>query len=137
MAEKLTVHEALIWVMVTTSLADRNVTDRELNQIGQLTTRMPVFAGFDGDVPRIVEACAAHLRDADGLDAILDTVAAALPQRLYETAYALAVEVTAVDLAASQEELQFLQMVEDRFELSKLAVAAIEHSARVRFRKAG
>jgi hypothetical protein len=136
MAETLSIHDALIWVMVTTSLADRNVTDRELDQLDQLTRRLPVFAGFKGDVTAIVERCADHLRDADGLDTILDRIANALPRPLHETAYALAVEVTAVDLAASQEELVFLQMLEDRFELPKLAVAAIEYSARVRFRQA-
>jgi hypothetical protein len=135
MSERLTTHEALIWVMATTSVADRTMTDRELGQLDLLVRRMPVFADFSGDVARIVEECAGHLRDADGIEEILDKVAEALPARLYETAYALAVEVAAVDLAASQEELQFLQLVEDRFELPKLAVAAIEHSARVRYRK--
>jgi tellurite resistance protein len=135
MADRLTTHEALIWVMATTSVADRTMTDRELGQLDLIVRRLPVFADFDGDIARIVEGCAAHLRDADGIEAILDAVAEGLPPRLYETAYALAVEVAAVDLAASQEELQFLQMLEDRLELPKLAVAAIEHSARVRYRK--
>jgi tellurite resistance protein len=135
MAEKLTIQEALIWVMATTSVADRTMTDRELGQLDLIVRRLPVFDGFDGDIARIVEACAAHLRDADGIEAILDRVAEALPQRLHETAYAIAVEMVAVDLAASQEELQFLQMLEDRLELSKLSVAAIEYSARIRYRK--
>lgn len=137
MAKVLGVQEALIWVMVTASLADRAVKDVELEQIDRIIARLPVFDGFSGDVPRIVEGCAEHLGKRDGLDAILDLVAGALPARLHETAYALAVEVSAVDLAASEEELRFLQMLDDRLELSKLAVAAIEHSARVRFRKAG
>jgi hypothetical protein len=135
MADRLTIHEALIWIMATTSVADRTMTDREIGQLDLLVRRLPVFAGFSGDVARIVEACATHLHDSDGLADILDKVAEALPARLQETAYALAVEVAAVDLDATQEELLFLQMIEDRFELGKLSVAAIEHSARVRFRK--
>ena len=45
------------------------------------------------------------------------------------------IEVAASDVDVKQEELVFLQMLEDRFALDKLAVAAIEHSARVRYRK--
>jgi hypothetical protein len=133
----LSVQDALIWVMVTTALADRRASDVELDQLDRLIHALPVFSGFAGDLAASVEACAAHLDDADGLDAILDAVAAALPPRLHETAYALAVEVAATDLEARQEELVFLEMLEDRFALGKLAVAAIEHSARVRYRKAG
>ncbi len=136
MVADLGIHEALIWVMVTASLADRTVKDVELEQIDRIVDRLPVFEDFSGDVPRIVEGCAELLGREEGLDEILDRVGDALPARLHETAYALAVEVSAVDLAAPQEELRFLQMLEDRFELPKLAVAAIEHSARVRFRKA-
>ncbi|WP_181701712.1 tellurite resistance TerB family protein [Chthonobacter albigriseus] len=132
---KLSKHEALIWVMVVTSAADHTMTEREMEQLGHLVSLMPVFNDFEGDVGRIAETAAARLAEPDGLDRILDLVAESLPQRLHETAYALAVEVAAADLLVKQEELVFLQMLEDRFELPKLAVAAIEHSARVRYRK--
>jgi hypothetical protein len=59
-------------------------------------------------------------------------VAEALPAYLYETAYALAVEVAAVDLDVQQEELRFLQMLRDRLGLDKLTIAAIERGARAR-----
>ena len=49
--------------------------------------------------------------------------------------YVLAmIEVAAADLHVEQEELRFLQMLRDRLELDKLLVAAIERSARVRYR---
>ena len=44
------------------------------------------------------------------------------------------VEVAAADLHVEQEELRFLQMLRDRLDLDKLAIAAIERSARVRYR---
>ena len=59
-----------------------------------------------------------------------------LPAPLYETAYALAVEVAAVDLHVEQEELRFLQILRDYLEVDKLIAAAIERSARVRYRLA-
>ena len=44
------------------------------------------------------------------------------------------VEVAAADLHVEQEELRFLQILSDEFELDQLVVAAIERSARVRYR---
>ena len=135
MQKPLSAQEALIWVMVTVAVADRSMTERELNQFERLIGFLPVFQGFEGSVGQIADACSSHLRSEDGIDRILNRVATSLPERLYETAYALAVEVAASDVDVKQEELVFLQMLEDRFALDKLAVAAIEHSARVRYRK--
>ena len=45
---------------------------------------------------------------------------AAIPKRLHDTAYALAVEVAAVDLRLEQEELRFLEMIRDRLDLDRL-----------------
>lgn len=135
MQKPSSVQEALIWVMVTTAVADRTMTERELTQFERLIGFLPVFQGFEGSIGAIADACSAHLKSANGIDQILDKVAAVLPERLRETAYALAVEVAASDVDVKQEELVFLQMLEDRFVLDKLAVAAIERSARVRYRK--
>lgn len=135
MGKPLSVHEALIWVLVTTAVADRAMTESELAQLKRLIAYTPIFSDFDGNVGVIASACSAHLDVANGIDRILDQVAAALPERLHETAYALAVEMAASDVDIKQEELVFLQMLEDRLEIDKLGVAAIEHSARMRYRK--
>jgi tellurite resistance protein len=121
--------------MVTLSAADRSMTDRELQKIGDIVKTLPVFAEFERDkLVMTAENCGVLLQTDDGLDRILDLIATSLPPRLHETAYALAVEVAAADLHVEQEELRFLQMLRDRLELDKLVVAAIERSARVRFR---
>ncbi len=133
---KITPQDALIYIMVTVSAADTRMTDAELSSIGNLVRRLPVFTGFDVDtVPEIAERCYELLTKDDGLDRILDIAHQALPERLYETAYALAVEVAAADLHVEQEELEFLQLMRDLWNLDELSVAAIERSARVRFRK--
>jgi tellurite resistance protein len=126
--------EALIYAMVTLSAADTKMTDRELAKIGDVVRGMPAFSDFDPErlVPT-AEACGAILQEDDGLDRVLNIIAA-LPTRLHETAYALAVEVAAVDLHVEQEELRFLQMLRDRLDLDKLAVSAIERSAQARYR---
>ncbi len=134
--KKITPQDALVYIMVTTSAADTRMTDAELESIGNVVTRLPVFYGFDSArLPKLASDCYALLADEDGLEKILDLAHDALPERLYETAYALAVEVAAADLHVEQEELEFLQMLRDRWTLDALPVAAIERSARVRFRK--
>jgi tellurite resistance protein len=134
MAATASEHEALIYAMVTLSASDSQMTDRELAKIGDVVRGLPAFADFDKEqlVP-MAEACGVLLQQDDGLDRVLDVIAA-LPGRLHETAYALAVEVAAADLHVEQEELRFLQMLRDRLDLDKLAVAAIERSARARYR---
>jgi tellurite resistance protein len=128
-------HEALIYAMVTLSAADRAMTDRELLKMGDVVRTLPIFADFDPEkLVAIAEACGAVLRGPQGLDTVLAIIAASLPPRLHETCYAVAVEVAAADLHVEQEELVFLQMLSDEFELDPLVVAAIERSARVRYR---
>lgn len=135
MASPVSHHEALIYAMVTLSAADRAMTDRELMKIGDVVRTLPIFADFDRDrLVEVAEACGNVLRGPNGLDAVLAIIKASLPQRLYETAYAVAVEVAAADLHVEQEELVFLQMMNDELELDALIVAAIERSARVRYR---
>ena len=137
MAKPINHHEALIYAMVTLSAADRTMTDKELLKIGDIIRTMPIFADFDPDrLIGIAAACGALLRNDDGLDNMIGIIKAALPPRLYETLYACAVEVAAADLHVEQEELVFLQMLRDELEIDDLIVAAIERSARVRYRVA-
>lgn len=136
MPKSFTPHEALIHLMVTVSVADRAMTDIELEAIGHLVDKAPVFEGFDRkDLPAVATRTAELLRGTDGIDQILAAAKAALPERLLETAYALVVEVAAADTVAEQEELRFLEEMRDAFNLDPLVTAAIERSARVRYRR--
>ena len=140
MTTTLTPHEALVYIMIATSAADGRITDLELQEISGLVERMPVFSGFSStSVPALAERCVALLAEDEGmgLDRLLDVVKLSLTPPLYETAYALAVEVAAVDLVAEQEELRFLEMMRDTLDIDMLVAAAIERSARVRYRKLG
>jgi len=131
-----TPHEALIHIMVTMSAADREMTDRELAKIGSIISSLPVFEGYDqSDIVKAAKHCSKILQDDDGLDRILDEAFKVLPKKLHETAYALAVEVAAADLHVEQEELRLLQMLRDRFNLDRLACAAIERGARARHQR--
>nr|WP_180967031.1 tellurite resistance TerB family protein [Cohaesibacter celericrescens] len=127
--------EALIYVMVSTSAADRTMTDSELFKIGEEVQTLPVFSEFDaGRLIQVSRDCSELLAEG-GVDRVLQVIRESLPKPLRETAYALAVEVAAADLQVEQDELQFLLMLRDELELDRLHVGAIEHSARVRYRK--
>ena len=92
-------------------------------------------ATFDLDIDKLDEvatSCTELLGDADGLDRALDIIKAALPAKLYETAYAVACDIAAADVSASQEELRLLEMLRHRLGVDRLCAAAIERGARAR-----
>ncbi|AQS40818.1 MAG: Tellurite resistance protein TerB [Candidatus Tokpelaia hoelldobleri] len=131
----ITPHEALIYIMVTAGAADANMSDNEMRSISTIVARYPVFQGFERErLDALAAECYNYLEESDGLERILDLVHDTLPEKLYDTAYALAVEIAASDLDIQQEELLFLQMMRDRWELDELTTAALERSARIRFR---
>ncbi|WP_428670704.1 tellurite resistance TerB family protein [Roseibium sp.] len=135
MNEPISVQEALIYVMVIVSASDNAMTDNELATIGDMIKMLPVFKGYDTN--RIIPAaqrCGDILQEDNGLSLVLELVGDVLPHKLYDTAYALAVEVAASDLEVHQEELRILQLLRDRFHLDKLTVAAIERGAIARYR---
>ena len=126
-------HTALIYTMVLVSAADDDMTDAELRTIGEIVSYLPVFADYDRDnLVQAAKDCAALLGDEDGLERAFDQIEAALPEKLRETAYALACDVTAADGTASQEELRLLEMIRHRLDVDWLTVAAIERGARAR-----
>ena len=60
--DSLSPQEALIYVMVVTAAADRDMTDRELKRIGDQVRNLPVFADFDeSELVPSAEECAARL----------------------------------------------------------------------------
>ncbi|MBR0557215.1 tellurite resistance TerB family protein [Ciceribacter sp. L1K23] len=137
MKEQFTHHDALIFAMVMISAVDSAMPDRELQRIGQLIDVLPVFEGYDKENLILVsQRCAEILGGPEGLDIALEIIRDALPPRLYDTAYAVAVEVAAVDLSVNQAEIRLLQLLRDRLGLDKLTCAALERSAIARYRKA-
>ena len=112
------------------------MTEQELQRIEMLIARLPVFDGYDrGGLAVAASKCADLINGTAGLEGVLEMAIAAIPKRLQDTAYALAVEVAAVDLKLEQEELRFLEMIRDRLELDRLVTAAIEAAARARHRR--
>ncbi len=135
MNDQISLQEALIYIMVITSAADNSMTDKELFSIGEVVKSLPIFADFDADqIIRVAQDCGERLQAENGMVDVLDLIAATVPAKFRDTAYAIAVEIAAADLKVNQEELRMLQLLRDKLNLDKLTVAALERSALARFR---
>ena len=129
----ITHHTALIYTMVLVSAADGDMTDAELTVIVDIIQTLPVFKDYDRDLLTQATAdCAAFLSADDGFETVLDIIGRALPERLRETAYALACDVAAADMSAHQEELRLLEMLRNHLDIDRLVTVAIERAARAR-----
>lgn len=133
MTEPLNHHAALVYVMVTISAVDRAMTDDELHRIGEIVSNLPIFSDYDdNDLVKTAEACGEILSADGGLQQVLRLVHGALPEKLRETAYAVALEVAAADRLVRPEEIRFLEMLGDTLELDRMTTAAIERGIRAR-----
>ena len=133
MTEPLSHHAALVYVMVTISAVDRTMSDEELARIGEIVSNLPVFADYDEEkLVKTAEACGEILSGDGGLEQVLRLVHRALPPKLRETAYAVALEVAAADRQICPEEIRFLEVLGDTLDLDKMTIAAIERGIRAR-----
>tara|TARA_R110000787_G_scaffold157241_1_gene271175 strand:- start:4125 stop:4493 length:369 start_codon:yes stop_codon:yes gene_type:complete len=119
--------------MVAVSASDGDIRTTELVKIETAVNLLPIFAGFDVDRIKTVSQMVFDLFDQeDGLDALFGLVKGALPDRLNETAYALACDVAAADGTLEEAELRLLEEIRYELNIDRLHAAAIERGARAR-----
>ncbi|MFD1796206.1 2-dehydro-3-deoxyphosphooctonate aldolase [Paracoccus aurantiacus] len=127
--------DALVSLMVAVSASDSNMRTSELVAIERMVDHMPVFASYDVDRIRAVSQTVMSLfEEEDGIEALFGLVRDALPERLFETAYALACDVAAADGRLTDNEAQMLREIQHELEIGRLHAAAIELSAQLRHR---
>jgi len=127
-------HAALVYIMVVVSAADGSMSDRELQAIGELTKKLPIFRDFDHDrLLVLAQDCSAILQEKDGLAAVFGLVKEALPAPLRETAYWLALEIALTDTQVALEEVRVLGTIRRALGLDRLVAAALERGARARY----
>lgn len=130
-------HAALVHTMLLAAGANRQMSEAEMRVVGDIVNHLPVFADYDHHrLQHDLDAGAELLAAANGFELMLDAIRSSLPPKLRETAYALACDVIAADGAATQEELQLLELLRDDFDLDALVAAGIERGARARFTRA-
>ena len=123
----ITHHTALVYLMVLSAAADSEMTDAEIENIGQSVRELPIFRDYDRAM--LVEAarsCADVLAADDGLTTVLGLVKSALPPSLIETGYALACDIAVGDGHVGQEELRLLELIRHELDIDRLTAAAIE-----------
>ncbi|MFT7058365.1 MAG: tellurite resistance protein [Pseudorhodobacter sp.] len=129
----MTAQDALLAVMVAVSASDENVRTSELIAIQRIVNHLPVFADYDADRFRQITQMVLDLfEEEDGLDAFFGLIMDVLPEKLFETAYALACDVAAADGMLHESELRMLQEIRDEMSIDRLHAAAIERGARAR-----
>ncbi|WP_425071314.1 tellurite resistance TerB family protein [Sagittula sp. S175] len=129
----LSPQDCLVAVMIAVSMSDENIRTAELVKIDSAVNMLPIFAEYDGDRVRVMASMVADLfEQEDGLDALFGLVRDNLPERLFETAYALACDVAAADGTLQETELRLLEEIRYELNIDRLHAAAIERGARAR-----
>ncbi len=131
--QSLSPQDSLIAILIAVSVADSEIRTAELLAIEALVNQLPIFADYDFDrVKTVAQTVFDLFEEEDGLDALFGLVRANLPERLFETAYALACDVAAADGKLLQTELRFLEELRFELNIDRLHAAAIERGARAR-----
>ena len=129
----LSAQDYLVAIMIAVSASDEDIRTTELLKIQSAVNMLPVFSGYDLDRISTVSSMVFDLfEQEDGLDALFGLVKAAMPDRLNETAYALACDVAAADGTLEEAELRLLEEIRYELDLDRLHAAAIERGARAR-----
>lgn len=129
----LSPQDSLVAVMIAISASDENIRTAELVTIESIVDHLPVFADYDKDrLQRVSKTVFDLFAEEDGLDALFGLIREGLPERLYETAYALACDVAATDGLLGETELRFLAEIRYELQIDRLHAAAIERGARAR-----
>lgn len=129
----VSVQDALVALMIATSASDRNIQTSQLVCIESIVDGLPAFAGYDTGRFRHVSRTVLDLfEEKDGLDVFFDLIRTVLPERMFETAYALACEVAAADGRLREDELIFLREIRHELPVDRLVAAAIERGTRAR-----
>lgn len=125
--------DCLVAIMVAVSASDENIRTAELVKIETAVNMLPVFADYDIDRTRRISQIVFDLfEQEDGLDALFGLIRENLPERLNETAYALACDVAAADGSLAETELRLLEEIRYELNVDRLHAAAIERGARAR-----
>ena len=128
-----TAQDCLVAVMIATSASDQEIRTSELVTIQAIVNHLPVFSGYDLDRVKTVSQTVFDLFAVeDGLDALFGIIRNDLPERFYETAYALACDVAAADGELREPELRLLEEIRYELNIDRLHGAAIERGARAR-----
>ncbi|WP_238365962.1 tellurite resistance TerB family protein [Mesobacterium pallidum] len=133
MSHPLSPQDCLVALMIAVSVSDENIRTAELVKIESDVGNLPIFGNYDADrIKDMAKIVFDLFEQEDGLDALFGLVRANLPERLFETGYALACDVAAADGKTAETELRLLEEIRYELNIDRLHAAAIERGSRVR-----
>jgi tellurite resistance protein len=128
-----TPQDCLMAMMVAVSASDENIRTSELVTIQRILNHLPVFADYDQDrMPLVSKTVLDLFSEEDGLDALFGLIRENLPEKLIETAYALACDVAAADGVIRDQEARLLEEMRYELSIDRLIAAGIERGSRAR-----
>jgi tellurite resistance protein len=128
--------DCLVALMIAVSASDESIRTAELVKIQSAVNNLPIFAEYDeARIPEMSGLVFDLFEQEDGLDALFGLIRDNLPERLFETAYALACDVAAADGTLREAELRLLEEIRYELALDRLHAAAIERGSRARHMK--
>lgn len=129
----LSPQDCLVALMIAISASDAEIRTAELVKIQSSVNMLPIFASYDVDrFDQISQTVFDLFEQEDGLDALFGLIRENLPERLNETAYALACDVAAADGKLYEPELRLLEEMRYELNIDRLHAGAIERGARAR-----
>lgn len=129
----ISTQDCLVALMVAVSASDGQIQTAELVKIQSAVNMLPIFGEYDIDRLNTVSQIVFDLfEQEDGLDALFGLIRENLPERLFETGYALACDVAAADGTLAETELRLLEEMRHELNIDRLHAAAIERGARAR-----
>jgi len=129
----LTAQDGLAALMVAVSASDETIRTAELVKMSNAINNLPVFAQYDAErLPRVSKMVFEILEQEDGLEALFGLIRDAVPEKLFETAYALSCDVAAADGEIDGAEARMLEEIRYELAIDRLHAAAIERGSRAR-----
>jgi len=104
--------EAFAAIVVLIIAADGRLAPDELSLLDTTLSRMHLFRGYPPDFLHQTFAKLCDLLLAVGATALLEAALAALPRDLYDTTYAIALDLALADDAIDSEEQQILDRLQ-------------------------
>lgn len=105
----LSIPESVAGICLVAVCADGDLSTEEIDVLLSSLTRLKMFRSYSSDVMvRMLNRLISVIK-RQGLNALLEMVLQSLPQDLYETSFAIAVDLVLADGEVTEEEEQLLE----------------------------
>jgi uncharacterized tellurite resistance protein B-like protein len=106
-------------ILLSAVACDGHISDEEVHGLFTISERMKLFENVKGNKwNRMMDRLLGILKRS-GVDTLIDKGAAALPEELKETAFAVACELVLADQGIEDEEKEYLSKLQEKLEIER------------------